>query len=86
MLKIPATNLRFEFLKSFMLDSTLSNVTVEAWHKEPVTQIHGLNITLHLLQLIWCFHEQSLNQYWNSVYPQVIKTKKRERMDQEATR
>ena len=27
-------HLRFEFLKSFMLDSSLSNITVEAWHKE----------------------------------------------------
>ena len=26
--------LRFEFLKCFMLDSSLKNVTVEAWHKE----------------------------------------------------
>ena len=30
-------HLRFEFLKCFMLDCTLSNVTVEAWHKESET-------------------------------------------------
>ena len=32
-------HLRFEFLKSFMLDSSLSNITVEAWHKESAPQI-----------------------------------------------
>lgn len=31
--------LRFEFLKCFMLDETLNNVTVETWHKESGPQI-----------------------------------------------
>ena len=36
--------LRFEFLKSFMLDSSLKNVTVEAWHKEPWPQAITLQV------------------------------------------
>ncbi len=37
---------RFEFLKCFMLDENLNNVTVEAWHKESSSQ--------HWYWSLWC--------------------------------